>query len=471
MRVRVTPGLHYPFKLHLTLLIVYLRMKSPLVVFLLLTQLIWSQQAAEPDLILGQDTLDLGQQTIVLREVVVGSNSLSAEELLLAAKKKMARAATDTLIRPYSYFIRASELNDIRAGFDLRKTTLDGIDDDFIANLAESIPKHTASHTEALYSLSPQDSSPKPSVRLLRGFILEDESNQIDTKDLEQYFVKEIERVLEAGNYFKVKSGIFGAKIKQEDIDLDELRGIKDTILPDSLQTKALKNEHRWASGLGYQHLEQMAEYHPYGTNALIEVFSKPKRFDFQITDYTLVKDQWVYVVAFKEKSKAEFYGELYINESDKGLVQFKFVNGGPIQSIRLLGFSYREARAQGHYFYRRGEDDNYHFYFGRLEQDTEVGINRPLSLIEKRKALIGGRKVNRIDLDILFELHQTEEHTFILGGQDRPPIQTDSTALPTLEKLSRYPEGFWKDTEFTIAPSEAMRSFQLSKAGRQGEH
>ena len=175
--------------------------------------------------------------------------------------------------------------------------------------------------------------------------------------------------------------------------------------------------------------------------------------------------------MAFKEKSKSEFYGELWISDEDKGLLQFKFVNNKPLQSIKLLGFTYREPRVQGQYFYKKIDDQGYRFYFGRLEQDTEVGVDRPLSFIEKRKAFIGGRKVNRVDLDIHFSLNQTEEYTYILKGIEPidPSVQAEKS-LPVLEQPAAYPNDFWKDTEFTIAPSEAMRSFQLSKTGRQGE-
>lgn len=474
MRVRVTPGLQIIRLANVTFGAFerLISMKIHCAVLLLVIQLGWAQQPPSAPLVFGQDTLDLGQKPIMLSEVVVGTSTLTAEELVMATKKIMSsgqqqRQQQNMVDRQVLYFLRHSELNDIDVDFKLKKTTVDTIDEEFIARAAQSIPKQSSSHTEALYQFAFIDST----TQLMRGFQLEDESSKVEAKDIEEFFLQEVERSLEAGNYFKIKSGIFGAKVREDDIDLDDFREIKDSLATDTITEASLQKRHRWQSSAGYQRLKEMARYHPHIRNPVIEVFKKPKRFDFQIMDYTLFRDQWVHVVAFKEKSKAEFYGELWISEEDKGLLQFKFVNNKPLQSIKLLGFAYREPRVQGQYFYKKVDDQGYRFYFGRLEQDTEVRVDRPLAFIEKRKAFIGGRKVNRVDLDIHFALNQTEEYTYILKGIE--PFDSSAKreeTLTVLERPTAYPAGFWKDTEFTIAPSEAMRSFQLSKTGKQGE-
>ena len=449
-------------------------MKTLFAVFLLAIQLGWAQQPPSLPLVFGQDTLDLGQKPIMLSEVVVGNSTLSAEELVMAAKEVMSATQQQRMTeRQLLYFLRHSELNDIDVDFKLKKTTIDAVDDDFIARASQSIPKQSSSHTEALYRLSFNESDTvKVRTQLVRGFQLEDESSKVEAKDIEEFFLKEVERSLEAGHYFKIKSGIFGAKVREDDIDLDDFREIKDSLRSDSITEASLQKRHRWQSAEGYQNANEMASYHPHSKDPVITVFEKPNRFDFQLIDYTLFRDQWVHVVAFKEKSKDEFYGELWISDEDKGLLQFKFVNNKPLQSIKLLGFTYREPRVQGQYFYKKIDDQGYRFYFGRLEQDTEVGVDRPLSFIEKRKAFIGGRKVNRVDLDINFALNQTEEYTYILKGiEPIDPSAQGEKKLPVLEQPAAYPNDFWKDTEFTIAPSEAMRSFQLSKTSKLENH
>lgn len=475
MRVRVTPGLQIIRLANVTFGAFerLLSMKIHCAVLLLLIQLGWAQQPPSAPLVFGQDTLDLGQKPIMLSEVVVGTSTLTAEELVMAAKEVMSATQQQSMTeRQLLYFLRHSELNDIDVDFKLKKTTIDAVDDDFIARAAQSIPKQSSAHTEALYRFAVNDSDTvKVRTQLVRGFQLEDESSKVEAKDIEEFFLQEVERSLEAGHYFKIKSGIFGAKVREDDIDLDDFRDIKDSLATDTITEASLQKRHRWQSSAGYQRAAEMARYHPHSKDPVIKVFEKPNRFDFQLMDYTLFRDQWVHVVAFKEKSKDEFYGELWISEEDKGLLQFKFVNNKPVQSIKLLGFAYREPRVQGQYFYKRIDDQGYRFYFGRLEQDTEVGVDRPLSFIEKRKAFIGGRKVNRVDLDIHFALNQTEEYTYILKGIE--PFDSSAKreeTLTVLERPTAYPDGFWKDTEFTIAPSEAMRSFQLSKTQKQGE-
>ena len=415
----------------------------------------WSQESTSP-LILDADTLDLGQKPISLNEVIVGNVNLSAYQLVMESKKVMI-SSDKFKNQELTYFLRHSELNEVDLNLELKESSLKQIDHQFIDQVTQSIPKQSSLHTEALYRLTKNDSLGE-SVRLIRGFELEEESSKIDAENIAEFFLEKIEESLKKGNYFKVKSGIFGGKIREEDIDLDDLRPKKDSIASD---TTANKKKHRIASTMGYQRLKEFNKYQPYESDPVVAVYEKPKRFDFQIIDYTLFKGQWVHIIAFKEKSKTQFYGELWIAEQDKALLQFKFINTKPLKSIKLLGFEYTEPRVQGQFLYKRFNDGSYRHYFGRLEQDTKVSVDRPLSFIEKKKAFIGGRKVNRVDLDISFGLSQTEEYTYILADDHIEELNKES--FNVLEELDTYPSNYWKDPRFSIAPSEAMVNFKKS--------
>lgn len=430
-------------------------MNKPWILILLFVQILWSQESASP-IILDADTLDLGQKPILLSEVIVGNSNLSAYQLVMESKKVM-MPSSKFKNQEFTYFLRHSELNEVDLNLDLKESTLEQIDNKFIGQITQSIPKKSSLHTEALYRRTQNDSIAE-SARLIRGFELEEESSKIDTEYITEFFLEKIEESLNKGNYFKVKSGIFGGKIKEDDIDLDELRSKKDSIAGDTI---AKKEKHRIASAMGYQRLKEFNKYQPYESDPVVAVYEKPKRFDFQIIDYTLFKGQWVHIIAFKEKSKAKFYGELWIAEQDKALLQFKFINTKPLKSIKLLGFEYSEPRVQGQFLYKKFDDGSYRNYFGRLEEDTKVDVNRPLSFIEKKKAFIGGRKVNRVDLDISFGLSQTEEYTYILA--DDHIEKSNNETLSVLEELDTYPSNYWKDSKFSIAPSEAMVNFRKS--------
>ena len=421
--------------------------------FLTLATFGWSQKSASP-LILETDTLDLGQKPILLNEVIVGNSNLSALELVMESKKVM-MSSIKFEDQELTYFLRHSELNQVDLNLDLKESTIEQIDPNFINQITQSVPKQSSLHTEALYKLTQNDSLGE-SVRLLRGFELEEESSKIDAENIAEFFIKKIEESLSKGNYFKVKSGIFGGKIEEDDIDLNNLSKKKDSLTSDTI---VRREKHVEASAAGYQRLKELKKYQPYESDPIITVYEKPRRFDFQIINYILFKEQWVHVVAFKEKSKAQFYGELWISEQDNALLQFKFINTKPLKSIKLMGFEYSEPRVQGQFLYKKFNDGNYRHYFGRLEEDTKVSVNRPLSFIEKKKALIGGRKVNRVDLDISFGLSQTEEYTYILAEGNTEEI--DNESFDALEELDSYPTNYWKNGKFKVAPSEAMKNFR----------
>ncbi|MEL0308502.1 MAG: hypothetical protein VW961_03865, partial [Flavobacteriaceae bacterium] len=263
-------------------------MKYPQILILFFVQILWSQQSTDP-LILQADTLDLGQKPILLEEVVVSTSSLSAYELVLSAKNVMESSAQQK-DQELTYFLRHSELNEVDLNLDLKKSTIEQISNEFINQITQSIPKQSSLHSEALYRLTQQDSLGE-SARLLRGFQLEEESSKIDAKNISEFFLEKIEESLSKGNYFKVKSGIFGGKIEEDDIDLDDLRPTKDSIIGENIDIAEM---HRVASAIGYQRFNEFNRYQPYESDPVVGVFEKPKRFDFQIIDYKYYKEQWV---------------------------------------------------------------------------------------------------------------------------------------------------------------------------------
>jgi len=202
-------------------------MKKPWILILFIVQILYSQQPSSP-LILETDTLDLGQKPILLNEVIVGNSNLSALELVMESKKVM-MSSIKFEDQELTYFLRHSELNQVDLNLDLKESTIEQIDPNFINQITQSVPKQSSLHTEALYKLTQNDSLGE-SVRLLRGFELEEESSKIDAENIAEFFIEKIEESLSKGNYFKVKSGIFGGKIEEDDIDLDNLSKKKGLI-------------------------------------------------------------------------------------------------------------------------------------------------------------------------------------------------------------------------------------------------
>jgi len=202
-------------------------MKKPWILILFIVQILYSQQPSSP-LILETDTLDLGQKPILLNQVIVGNSNLSALELVMESKKVM-MSSIKFEDQELTYFLRHSELNQVDLNLDLKESTIEQIDPNFINQITQSVPKQSSLHTEALYKLTQNDSLGE-SVRLLRGFELEEESSKIDAENIAEFFIEKIEESLSKGNYFKVKSGIFGGKIEEDDIDLDNLSKKKGLI-------------------------------------------------------------------------------------------------------------------------------------------------------------------------------------------------------------------------------------------------
>jgi len=162
-------------------------MKKPWILILFIVQILYSQQPSSP-LILETDTLDLGQKPILLNEVIVGNSNLSALELVMESKKVM-MSSIKFEDQELTYFLRHSELNQVDLNLDLKESTIEQIDPNFINQITQSVPKQSSLHTEALYKLTQNDSLGE-SVRLLRGFELEEESSKIDAENIAEFFIE-----------------------------------------------------------------------------------------------------------------------------------------------------------------------------------------------------------------------------------------------------------------------------------------
>ncbi|MGA8855171.1 MAG: carboxypeptidase-like regulatory domain-containing protein, partial [Christiangramia sp.] len=142
--------------------------------------------------------------------------------------------------------------------------------------------------------------------------------------------------------------------------------------------------------------------------------------------------------------------------------------NVKPLKKFRLLGISAIDDVYQGKMIFSKGENGKYVPRYFEQESGQSIGVDRPLTVIEKNKNVMGKRKQNELDMDILINISQLEKCQFVVyGSQELDDEITDETGSSQefdFRTFKRYDPDFWKGYNI-IEPNAAIREFTALQA------
>ena len=444
-----------------------MQMKNWLTVLFLGTVLLVWGQTKEPVTVLGTgDTLDLSIAPISLNEVVLSNKKIGVDELISKARVAMKKHYLSQQPQEIQYFIRRSDYTQQNTNFTLKKSTDPSFNPTFFKNLAQSIPTRSDVHKEGIFRAAIGNGNTGLQTEMVKGMILEDEDKTFDIANIEEQLEKKITKGLEAGHFFKVKSGVFGKKLKEDDFEFSSKKAKDSAKTPEQLTQERIKRSAGQAmQAQGWR--KEMEEAAFFSEDGQVDVFENYKKYRFQIIDYRWYQNDWVYVVRFEPKSGASFNGTLWINETDYAVVQYKFNNLKPIKSFALLGIAYKVTGYKGHYIYKPNTQGGYQLHVGMLRKEAWVRVDRPLSMMERKSRTIGSKKLNEVDFKVNFKATKQEEFTYLLQTQKPLKSEEISTWKPNHQiewtKLNSYDKSFWGPA-LQLPPNESMEAFKLSK-------
>ena len=167
-----------------------------------------------------------------------------------------------------------------------------------------------------------------------------------------------------------------------------------------------------------------------------------------------------VYKIDFQPK--VEILLEFYVNVEDFGIMRWISTMLKP-QILWLFGISYKENLYQGKIIFEK--EDNYYPKYIEIKQGNQVGVKRPLKIIEKNKYVKGRRKQNEVYFKMNIQVaEQTKHELLILSNKN-----CDEEKYNSFEQnfnfepkyLAKYDPTFWEDY-LIIEPNEAIKSFVI---------
>lgn len=410
----------------------------------------------------------LKSQTVDLSEVLVTNKNYTIDEILFKIKEGLSTNydrdyAKRKLFYRTSYYTKIDKHN-----VNLEKSTIPEFNQKLIDSLIEIMPKDIAEHTEILGELYGKIEPKKnQKMEILKACKLYDKSSDINFNNYEKRFNDIFKKYVKRDSYFKIKSGWFGAK-EEIDSSLFGDKKKKEKIVTETMAKEQQKKDS--IQKLGFLNWKKMM-IHDFENNNFIDedndlnFIHKSNRYEFEISDYAYIDDMFVYVMTFKPKRSEDYSGTIYVNTEDFAVIRVNYKNIKPLSKFSLLGISMKKYLKEGTIIFQKNENDKYALKYRDEILGQQIGIKRPIKIVEKNKNVKGRRKQNELKGNIHFIVRNIEKTELIvfesnmISASNYNDFVEKTIVSPT--HLNQYDPEFWKGYNI-IEPNEAIKRFKI---------
>lgn len=405
----------------------------------------------------GDTVIYLLPKAIKLDAVYLFNNPLEVDAIIERTQERMADNHRVVPLRQ-RIFLRESSTHKIAEfEIDVKKTTIEELNKGLIDSIVGIIPRQSAYYVETLGDFYQGSKAHK--LDIVKAAELYDKSNDGSMEALGKKLEAIFKENVKPDSYLKFKSGIFSQKIQIDSI-IDENEEAE--ALEGELEKK--NNKHFVSSRKGV--LDDLLGELFFQDDPKLNVLSKAGRYRFTLLGYTDIGTEGVYVISFEPKRKADFKGVLYINIEDYAVMRIDFENVKRLRNFNMFGITYRENAFRGTCTFAKLDDGPYALRFMDLLIGRQMGLDRPLKVIEKNKNVAGRRKQNELSLALKMVDNNIDKIELVvfenekIDSQKFNAIVEDTTVTATY--MPAYNPKFWEG--YTIMePNTAIRAFKVS--------
>ena len=408
-------------------------------------------------------TVYLVPASIELREVFLSNENLSAKEIIKKVKEEV-RNNYNFDNSKKRIFLRESDFNYIRRfNLEVDKSTIAGIDQKLMNEISAKIPRVTDSYIEVLGDMYGNYDSHK--LNVIKAANLHNPQSTQSLDQLTEHLTHLFMNTLKDRSYLKVRSGILGVKIDEEELQqelLAEEKQEKKELTPEEKQ-KALANRKTSLKKNSHSKVQKLLNGIFWKEDITFNLFEKTNKYKYTLNGYTWIDNATAYVIEFEPRWGADFKGRIYVNTADFGVHRLEYENVKPLKKFRLFGISMADDVYRGKMMFVKDEAGKYHLSYMERETGESVGIDRPLTIIEKNKHVKGRRKQNELDLDLKLNMSQVNKLQLVVyENDDLVPGELEkftSTSDFDYQTFKSYNPEFWSGYNI-IEPNAAIKSF-----------
>lgn len=416
----------------------------------------------------------LTPKTVDLSEILVTNKNYTIDEILDKIKDGLSTNYDFGYAKRKLFYRASNYINTDKRYVEIEKSTIPEINQHFIDSLIQNIPESIDNHTEILGELYGEISIDKPQkMEILKACRLFDKSTEVDLNNYGERLNNILKKHIKRDSYFKIKSGWFSVK---EEIDSTLFDKNQENTLNKPLLAEQNKRDSiRKIGFLDYR----KTMIHEFENNNFIDedndlnFIHKSRRYEFEISDYAYMDDMFVYIITFKPKRSEDFAGTMYVNIEDFAVVRVDYQNVQPLSDFSLLGISNKQYLSKGTIIFQKNENEKYALKYRDETLGEQVGVKRPLKIVEKNKNVKGRRKQNEVKGNVHFiarNIKKTELVVFetdALSESDYNNFREKKLITPT--PLSQYDPEFWKGYNI-IEPNKALKDFKALESNESNE-
>ena len=416
---------------------------------------------------ISNGTIFLKPSSIELREVYLSNKNLSPKEIIKKVKEEVANNYDFDLSKKRVFF-RQSDVSYIRK-FDLHvdESTIEGIDQNLMNEISRNVPKMSDSYKEVLADLYGNFDSQK--VQIIKAANLHNPQstqslNQLTDK-LEQLFKDNLKK----DSYLKIRSGIIGVKMDakelQEEMAANEEE--KEEKTPEQKEKERIDSQKSLQKSANRK-MQSLLSNMFWKEDITFNLFDKTNKYKFSLEGYAYIDNATVYVINFEPKRGADYKGKIYVNAHDFGVHRLDYENVKPLKKFRLFGIRTADDVYRGKMIFAKNEAGKYSVHYLERETGESVGIDRPLTIIEKNKVVPGRNKQNELDLDIDIRVSQVEKLQLVVFSSEAVENASFESLAASdqfdYQTFKVYNPEFWNGYNI-MEPNAAIKQFTALQA------
>ncbi len=397
-------------------------------------------------------TVYLQEEIFNLNEVLVFGSNPDPREIVKKVLENKAQNYKASGSRR-QVFVRERHIQDV-VDFDIKykKSTIDGLDEKMIDLMEDKFPRNFTSFTDFLgdlYFNKKLDDSIIFKVNPIK--MVELKEKDIAEPEMMESTFENVFKNTNEGEYWKVKSGLFGSKI-----EMDSLVEEKSN---DSLDINKRKVKD-YARSLNYNIM-----YSSLTNKDQWEFLHKTGKYDYSLAGGTRVNGEDVYIIDFTPKSSGVFSGRMFIAMNTYALIRadYDYAPGKIGRDFQFLGVGYTETGFGGSVYFEK-KDDRYVLKYFAFTSGSSVNFDRPLALIKKRTRFLFDKKLKeiRVNIDVSLLMRGSVEY-LVLSDEDISAAQFAGFTQPeTMEVIyvDQFDDKLWQGFSI-IEPTRQMKEYK----------
>lgn len=399
----------------------------------------------------------LPPKAIALNSVILSNKQLSADEIVKAIQENIPQKYELGLTEKKVFFRETGNSKFEKLNLNIKKTTIEEFNQVFWDSIFRKIPKTNEWYQEFAGTLYGDYTEDNQKMELDKALDLEDKEKSAIFKNTEQLFDTIIKENVKSTSYFKVRSGIIGAKL-----DTDEINSAKqDTLCAEEKELHRKKDFLSWKKNKLTNLLKNL-----FKENELnISILNKASKYNFTVNNLTFFGDTPVYILDFSPKRNADFAGRLFVDADRLALIRLEYKNIQNISDFSLLGVSYLEDLKEVIVQFKKGLNGKYSAEYLEFNSGFKGGFERPLVITEKNKVVKGRNKQNQLKMDLDIATRQYQKYQLVvfettpISQEAFDAIKEEPKVLPV--NLTEYDPNFWEGYSI-IEPNKAIKAFKV---------